>query len=108
MATKQAAVPVAAPPALSPRERRHRRSSPGDWTPARSRMRRRTLTPTVRPPCDHDAGFIRRPDGHTQAISNVQPALDFPPWSGGVGSEHHAAARMVIPSMPARASAGVR
>jgi transposase len=28
--------------------------------------------------------------------------------SRGVGSEHHAAARMSIPSMPARASAGVR
>jgi hypothetical protein len=79
MATKQAAVPEAAPPALSPRERRHRRSSPGDWTPARSRMRRWTLTPTVRPPCDHDAGFIRRPDGQTQAISNVQPALQVSP-----------------------------
>ena len=34
--------------------------------------------------------------------------LDFPPWSGGVRSERHAAARMVIPSMLARASAGVR
>src|SRR3954447_18573120 len=35
-------------------------------------------------------------------------SLDFPPWSGGVRSERHAAARMVIPSMLARASAGVR
>jgi hypothetical protein len=34
--------------------------------------------------------------------------VDFPPRRGGVGSEHHAAARMVIPSMLARASAGVR
>jgi hypothetical protein len=34
--------------------------------------------------------------------------LDFPPWSGGVRSERHAAERMVIPSMLARASAGVR
>ena len=34
--------------------------------------------------------------------------LDRLPRSGGVGSEHHAAARMSIPSMPARASAGVR
>ena len=34
--------------------------------------------------------------------------LDRLPRSGGVGSEHHAAARMVPPSMPARASAGVR
>ena len=35
-------------------------------------------------------------------------AVDRLPRSGGVGSEHHAAARMSIPSMPARASAGVR
>src|SRR4051812_5260813 len=34
--------------------------------------------------------------------------LDFPPWSGGVRSARHAAARMVIPSMLARASAGVQ
>ena len=34
--------------------------------------------------------------------------VDFPPWSGGVRSERHAAARMAIPSMLARASAGVR
>jgi hypothetical protein len=34
--------------------------------------------------------------------------VDLPPASGGVGSERHAAASMVIPSMPARASAGVR
>jgi hypothetical protein len=34
--------------------------------------------------------------------------VDFPPWSGGVRSERHSAARMVIPSMLARASAGVR
>src|SRR3954451_12902661 len=34
--------------------------------------------------------------------------LDFPLWSGGVRPERHAAARMVIPSMLARASAGVR
>ena len=34
--------------------------------------------------------------------------LDFPPWSGGVRSERHAAERMVVPSMLARASAGVR
>ena len=35
-------------------------------------------------------------------------AIALPPWSGGVRSERHAAARMVIPSMLARASAGVR
>ncbi len=34
--------------------------------------------------------------------------LDLSPASGGVGSEHQAAARMPIPSMSARASAGVR
>jgi hypothetical protein len=34
--------------------------------------------------------------------------LDLPPWSEGVGSERHAASSMVIPSMLARASAGVR
>ena len=34
--------------------------------------------------------------------------LDLPPESGGMGSEYHAAARMVIASMLARASAGVR
>ena len=34
--------------------------------------------------------------------------VDFPPESRGVRSERHAAARMVIPSMLARASAGVR
>ncbi len=32
----------------------------------------------------------------------------LPSWSGGVRSERHAAERMVIPSMLARASAGVR
>ncbi len=37
-----------------------------------------------------------------------QHPLDLLPASGGVGSERHAAASMVIPSMPARASAGVR
>jgi hypothetical protein len=34
--------------------------------------------------------------------------VDFPPRSGGMRSERHAAARMLIPSMPALASAGVR
>ena len=41
-------------------------------------------------------------------IRNAYIDLDFPPRRGGVGSERHAAARMVIPSMLARASAGVR
>ena len=44
-------------------------------------------------------GEIRSPDGYV---------VDFPPWSGGVRSERHAAVRMVIRSMLARASAGVR
>jgi transposase len=44
----------------------------------------------------------------TLVFSELQSHLDFPPWSGGVRSERHAAARMVIPSMLARASAGVR
>ena len=35
-------------------------------------------------------------------------SVDFPPGSGGVRSEDHAAARMVLASMLARASAGVR
>ena len=34
--------------------------------------------------------------------------LDFPPWGERVRSERHAAERMAIPSMLARASAGVR
>ena len=34
--------------------------------------------------------------------------VDLPPESGGMGSEYHAATRMVICSMLARASAGVR
>ena len=41
-------------------------------------------------------------------IGGVSTRLDRLPRSGGVGSEHHAAARMVPPSMPALASAGVR
>ena len=41
-------------------------------------------------------------------VTLVTIQLDFPPWSGGVRSERHAATRMVIPSMLARASAGVR
>ena len=42
--------------------------------------------------------------GHPDGLREV----DRLPRSGGVGSEHHAAARMSIPSMAARASAGVR
>ena len=73
MAMEQAAVPVTVPLALFPRGRRHRRRSPEGWTPARSRLRRWTPTPTACPRCDYNAAFTRRPNGHTQAISNVQP-----------------------------------
>ena len=41
-------------------------------------------------------------------LSARRGRLDRLPRSGGVGSERHAAARMVPPSMPALASAGVR
>jgi arsenate reductase-like glutaredoxin family protein len=41
-------------------------------------------------------------------IDLIRRMVDFLPWSGGVRSERHAAERMVIPSMLARASAGVR
>jgi hypothetical protein len=46
-----------------------------------------------------------RDDDRARHLSRI---LDFPPWSGGVRSEHHAAERMVVASMLARASAGVR
>jgi hypothetical protein len=39
---------------------------------------------------------------------NSKQALDLTPGSGRVRSEYHAAARTVIPSMLALASAGVR
>lgn len=45
-------------------------------------------------------GVLERP--HARA------GLSFPPGYGGVGSECHAAARMAIPPMLARASTGVR
>jgi len=48
------------------------------------------------------------PSAVTPSALGVDDWVDFPPWSGGVRSERHAAARMVIPSMLARASAGVR
>ena len=41
-------------------------------------------------------------------VSRATLYLDLPPTSGGMRSERHAAACMAIPSMPARASAGVR
>ncbi len=44
-------------------------------------------------------------------LTDVQWAmleLDFHPESGGVRSENHAAMRLVVSSMLARASAGVR
>ena len=44
----------------------------------------------------------------TLADALRRAGVDRLPRSGGMGSEHHAAARMSIPSMPALASAGVR
>jgi hypothetical protein len=38
----------------------------------------------------------------------VRAEMGLPPGYGGIGSEHHAAASMVTPSLLARASAGVR
>ena len=38
----------------------------------------------------------------------VDLGMDFPPGSGGMGSEDHAALRVVTPSMLARTSTGVR
>ena len=35
-------------------------------------------------------------------------AVDFPPWSGGMRSEHYAAAGTLTSSIALRASAGVR
>jgi hypothetical protein len=68
-----------------------------DGTPGRTRRRRRPVA-------------VRRAAVHpvSQALRGACPRVDFPPGSGGVRSERHAAARMVIPSMLARASAGVR
>jgi hypothetical protein len=43
-----------------------------------------------------------RPKGKTP------PQVGLPPWCGGGRSEYHAAARMVIASMLARASTGVQ
>ena len=56
----------------------------------------------------------RRRDGARQELRRevyaigASAVVDFPPWSEGVGSERRAAERMAIPSMLARASAGVR
>ena len=47
------------------------------------------------------ATVIERCEGPSERV-------DLPPESGGVRSERHAAARVPIPSMSARASAGVR
>jgi hypothetical protein len=49
------------------------------------------------------AQLISQPCGEAAALR-----VDFPPGDGGVGSERHAAARVVTPCMLARASAGVR
>ena len=76
------------------------------------------LLPTMRQA--HPAGERMFVDYAGQTVDVVDPgtgevrpaqifvAVDFPPWSGGVRSERHAAVRMVIRSMLARASAGVR
>ena len=61
-------------------------------------------------------GGLYGPDLHAKRVDALADAtlgvmtgaLGLPPGYGGVGSEHHAAARMVTPSMLARASAGVR
>ena len=49
-----------------------------------------------------DGGILCRRDFGTK------DAVGLPPWCGGVRSDYHAAARMVIASMLARASTGVR
>jgi len=51
-----------------------------------------------------DAAHRRKPG----PLGTMADQVDFPPESGGMGSERHAAASMVTPSMPARASTGVR
>ncbi len=42
------------------------------------------------------------------SLGQPEPEVDLPPASGGMGSESHAALSMVIPSMLALASKGVR
>jgi hypothetical protein len=49
--------------------------------------------------------LARLPDHPAKRVSDL---LDLPPGSGGMGSERHAALSMVIPSMLALASNGVR
>ena len=44
----------------------------------------------------------------SEPFGDAFQGVDFPPWSGGVRSKRHAAARMAIPTKLARASAGVR
>jgi len=58
---------------------------------------------------------VHEPSGAVKALSDKagrcqmsHVRLGLPPWCGGVRSEYQAAARKVIPSMLARASAGVR
>jgi transposase len=57
---------------------------------------------------DADARLPALARGILRLMAAQLDDLDLLPASGGVGSERHAAASMVIPSMPARASAGVR
>ena len=68
-----------------------------------------------RPIADASAAARLGPAANSHALRHTfslargsSPEVDLPPESGGVGSERHAAARMPIPSMSARASAGVR
>src|SRR4051794_22069002 len=71
---------------------------------SRGIVRRSTSRPSTS--AIHTSGLLPTKLGSAHFGSNTP--MDFPPWSGGVRSERHAAARMVIPSMLARASAGVR
>jgi hypothetical protein len=57
----------------------------------------------------HYAGAFGTPAGQARLAEEVgKLVVDFPPESGGTRSERHAASSMVIPSMLALASAGVR
>jgi DNA-binding beta-propeller fold protein YncE len=60
-----------------------------------------------RPVLNGAHGMWRDPAGNI-LLAEGNPSLGFPLGSEGVRSERHAAARMAMPSMPARASSGVR
>src|SRR5689334_25396563 len=53
-------------------------------------------------------GLVRKKRRSRPPSGIARTSLDRLPRSGGVGSEHYAAAHVSIPSTPARASAGVR